>query len=42
MVEATLYRRVGKRALDLLLVIPALYKWFADVPEREAEALAAD
>jgi cobalt-zinc-cadmium resistance protein CzcA len=25
-----------------LLVIPALYKWFADEPEREGEALAAD
>lgn len=25
-----------------LLVIPALYKWFAIIPEREAEALAAD
>ena len=25
-----------------LLVIPALYRWFAIMPEREAEALAAD
>ncbi len=25
-----------------LLVVPALYRWFATVPEREVEALAAD
>ena len=33
---------LGTSTALTLLVIPALYRWFAAVPEREAEALAAD